>query len=184
MESEVVEQEAELKRLMLRGLDGDAEAWRAFLLAIRRPLQDFFRKRMGAGHADIEDVVQDTLLAIHAKRATFDRSQAFGPWCYAVARYKMIDHLRRQGRRPTTVLDDAERIAGPSTVESGAIRRDLSRLLARLPLRQRRLIEDTRLAGYSMAEAAERQGMTEGAAKVSVHRGLKTLSEKAQRDAD
>lgn len=180
----MVEQEAELKRLMLRGLDGDAQAWRALLLAIRRPLEDFFRKRMGAGHADIEDVLQETLLAIHAKRATFDRSQAFGPWCYAVARYKMIDHLRRQGRRPTTVLDDAEPLAAPASVEDGAVRRDLSRLLARLPLRQRRLIEDTKLTGYSMAEAAERQGVTEGTAKVSVHRGLKSLSQEVQGDAD
>jgi len=184
MGGELIDREAELKAWMLRGLDGDAQAWRALLLAVRRPLEDFFRKRMGAGHADIEDVLQETLLTIHAKRATFDRSQAFGPWCYAIARYKMIDHFRRQGRRPTTALDDAGELAGPATVEDGAVRRDLSRLLSRLPLRQRRLIEDTRLTGYSMAEAAERHGVSEGAAKVSVHRGLKSLSEAVKRDAD
>lgn len=179
----VVEDEAELKRLMVQGLGGDAHAWRTLLTAVRRPLEDYFRRRM-AGHADIEDLVQETLLAIHAKRATFDPRQPFGPWCYAVARYKMIDHLRREGRRPTAPLEDAGDVAGPSTTEDGVMRRDLRRLLARLPLRQRQLIEDTRLAGYSMAEAAERRGVTEGAAKVSVHRGLKVVSEEVQRDAD
>lgn len=180
----MVEREAELKRLMLLGLDGDAVAWRRLLSDVRRPLSDYFRRRMGDAPADIEDLVQDTLIAIHTKRATFDRGQAFTAWCYAVARYKMIDHLRRQGRRPTSPIDDAEALAGPSDVESGAVRWDLSRLLGRLPARQRKLIEDTRIAGYSMAEAAERHGVTEGAAKVSVHRGLKSISEEAARDAD
>ena len=179
--SHVVEDEAELKRLMVQGLGGYAHAWRALLTAVRKPLEDYFRRRM-AGHADIEDLVQETLLAIHAKRATFDPRQPFGPWCYAVARYKMIDHLRRERRRPTAPLEDAGDIAGPLTAEGGAIRSDLRRLLARLPLRQRQLIEDTRLEGYSMAEAAERRGVTEGAAKVSVHRGLKAVSEDVQKD--
>jgi RNA polymerase sigma-70 factor (ECF subfamily) len=179
----VVDQEAELKRLMLQGLEGDARAWRALLTAVRKPLEDYFRRRL-AGHADVEDLVQETLIAIHAKRATFDPGLAFGPWCYAVARYKMIDHLRREGRRPTSPLEAAGDVPGPMTAEGGAIRNDLRRLLSRLPLRQRQLIEDTRLQGYSMAEAAERRGVTEGAAKVSVHRGLKSVSEEVQRDVE
>lgn len=171
----VVDTEAHLKLLMLRALDGDAAAWRALLGALRLPLSQFFRRRM-ANAADIEDLVQETLIAVHAKRATFDRAQPFSPWLYAVARYKMIDALRRQGRRPTQPLDDLDPPSEHSGVEDGAVRHDLARLLAVLPARQRRLIEDVRVGGLSMAEAAARHGFTEGAAKVSVHRGLKTLS--------
>lgn len=169
---------------MLRGLDGDAVAWRSLLSAVRRPLAAYFSRRMGRLEADVEDLVQETLIAIHAKRATYDPSLAFTAWCYAVARHKMIDHLRRQGRRPTSPLEDADAISAPHTVEDGAVRRDLGRLLSILPRRQRRLIEDVRIGGYSMAEAAQRHGFSEGAAKVSVHRGLKTVSRSVTSNED
>ena len=172
----MVDREAELKGLMLRGLDGDAGAWRVLLTELRGSLTGYFRRRMIGREADAEDLVQDCLIAIHAKRATFDRSLALSAWVFAIARYKLIDHLRRQGRTPTAPLDDEDSILAEHTVEDGAVRRDLGRLLSALPARQRRLIEDVRLAGFSMAEAAARNGFTEGAAKVSVHRAMKTLS--------
>lgn len=172
----MVEREAHLKRLMLLGLDGDAGAWRGLLSELRGPLTQFFRRRLGGSDADAEDLVQETLIAIHAKRATFDRAQPFSSWCFAIARYKLIDHMRRQGRRPSTPLDDAGELMAEHTVEDGAVRRDLGRLLSLLPLRQRRLVEDVRIGGFSLAEAAQRHGFTEGAAKVSVHRSLKAMS--------
>jgi len=173
----VIEREAHLRSLMIGGLDGDAAAWRALLSELRAPLGAFFRRRMG-DRVDVEDLIQETLIAVHAKRATYDPTLPFTAWVHAVARHKMIDCLRRDARRPTAPLEAAGDPAGEHTVEDGAVRRDLSRVLSLLPLRQRRLIEDVRVHGLSMAEAAERHGMTEGAAKVSVHRGLKALMER------
>lgn len=180
----MVDREAELKRLMLRGLDGDAAAWRALLSEMRGALTPFFKRRLIGCEADAEDLVQDCLIAIHAKRATYDRSLPFTAWAYAIARYKLIDHFRRLGRRPNVPLEEASVLLAEHTVEDGAVRRELKKVLSILPLRQRRLIEDVRIGGFSLAEAAARNGFTEGAAKVSVHRSLKTLAASVKTDED
>jgi RNA polymerase sigma-70 factor (ECF subfamily) len=171
----VVDREAELKRLMLRGLDGDPAAWRVLLTEMRGALTPFFKHRLTGCEADAEDLVQDCLIAIHAKRATYDRSLPFTAWAYAIARYKLIDHFRRIGRRQHVPLEDATVLLAEHTVEDGVVRHDLKKVLSILPLRQRRLVEDVRVGGFSLAEAAARNGFTEGAAKVSVHRSMKAL---------
>ena len=172
----MTDREAHLKALMLRGLDGDTGAWRVLLTDMGAHLRPYFRSRLFNGGADVEDLVQETLIAIHAKRATWDPSQPFTGWAYAVARHKLIDHLRRQGRRPTHPLEEASALFAEHTVEDGATRADLSRCLSVLPVRQRKLIEDVRLSGLSVAEAAERHGYTLTAAKVAIHRSLKSLN--------
>lgn len=172
----VTDREAHLKRLMLRGLDGDAAAWRVLLTDLGGYLRPYFRARLFDGGADAEDLVQETLIAIHAKRATWDPSQSFSGWAWAIAHHKLVDHLRRRGRRPTHPLEEASALFADHTVEDGATRADLSRCLALLPARQRKLIEDVRLKGLSVAEAAERHGYSLTAAKVSIHRSLKSLN--------
>ncbi len=184
MECCVVDKEAELKRLMLRGLDGDAAAWRTLLSEMRGALTPFFKRRLIGQEADAEDLVQDCLIAIHAKRATYDRSLPFTAWAYAIARYRLIDHFRRQGRRHDVPLEEASVLLAEHTVEDGVVRRDLKKVLSILPLRQRRLVEDVRIGGFSLAEAAARNGFTEGAAKVSVHRSMKTLVASVSPDED
>jgi RNA polymerase sigma-70 factor (ECF subfamily) len=180
----VTDREAHLQSLMLRGLDGDAGAWRVLLTDLGAHLRPFFARRLFDGGADAEDLVQETLIAIHAKRTTWDRNQSFSGWAYAIARYKLIDHLRRMGRRGTVPLEDSFVLLAEHTVEDGVVRRDLTRVLAILPTRQRRLVEDVRIGGFSVAEAAARNGFTEGAAKVSVHRSMKTLSASVQNHED
>ncbi len=172
----MTDREAQLKALMLRGLDGDATAWRVLLSDMGAHLRPYFMRRLFDGGPDAEDLVQETLIAIHAKRATWDRAQPFTAWAFAIARHKLIDHLRRQGRRPTHPLDEASALFADHTVEDGATQADLGRCLSILPARQRRLIEDVRLKGMTVAEAAERHGYSLTAAKVSIHRSLKTLN--------
>lgn len=166
--------EARLKPLMIAGLDGDARAWREFLQQLRPALQAYFKHRQFHGDADVEDLVQEALLAIHAKRETWRRADLVTSWCFTIARYKLIDHLRKTGRARLTPLVD-ELVVETDGVEDGAVRHDLERLLQAAPPRQRALIQDVRLSGYSLAEAGRRAGMTEGAAKVSLHRALKSL---------
>ncbi len=161
---------------MLRGLDGDAVAWRVLLSEFGAHLRAWFSRQLFDGGADAEDLVQETLIALHAKRATWDPKQSFTGWAWAIARHKLIDHLRKRGRRPTRPIEEAEMLMADHTVEDGATRADLSRCLSALPPRQRRLIEDVRLKGLSVAEAAERHGYSVTAAKVSLHRSLKALN--------
>ena len=172
----MIDRETQFKALMLRGLEGDAVAWRVLLSDLGGHLRPWFARRLFDGGADAEDLVQETLIAIHAKRATWDRSQSFTGWAYAVARHKLIDHLRRQGRRPSHPIEEASTLFADHTVEDGAARADLGRCLSMLPARQRRLVEDVRLKGLSVAEAAERHGYSVAAAKVSLHRSLKKLT--------
>ncbi len=178
----MTDRETHLKALMLRGLAGDAGAWRVLLTDMGGHLRPFFTRRLYDGGADAEDLVQETLIAIHAKRGTWDTGQPFTAWAFSIARHKLIDHLRRQGRRPTAPLDDAGDLFADHTVEDGAARHDLTRVLALLPVRQRRLIEDIRVQGLSVAEAAERHGYSVAAAKVSVHRSLICALCSARRD--
>jgi RNA polymerase sigma-70 factor (ECF subfamily) len=166
--------EARLKPLMIAGLDGEASAWREFLKLLRPALQAYFKRRQFYGDADVEDLVQDALLAIHAKRETWRRADPVTAWCFTIARYKLIDHLRKSGRAKLVPLVD-DLVLVQDGVEDGAVRQDLEKLLETAGPKQRQLIEDVRLSGYSLAEAGERAGMTEGAAKVSVHRAMKAL---------
>ncbi len=166
--------EARLKPLMIAGLDGEARAWRAFLQLLRPALHAYFNRRQFYGDADVEDLVQDALLAIHAKRETWRRADPVTSWCFTIARYKLIDHLRKSGRAKLVPLVD-DLVLLKDGVEDGAVRQDLEKLLETTPARQRALIEDVKLSGYSLAEAGQRVGMTEGAAKVSLHRAMKTL---------
>ena len=169
--------------LLLHARDGDAAAW-GQLWSRHHPAAISAARAQGVTEADAEDLVQDCLIAIHAKRATYDRSLPFTAWAYAIARYKLIDHFRRLGRRADVPLEEASVLLAEHTVEDGVVRRDLKKVLSILPPRQRRLIEDVRIGGFSLAEAAKRNGFTEGAAKVSVHRSMKTLVASVSPDED
>ena len=92
--------ETQLKRLMLRGLDGDANAHRRLLSLLSERLRAYYSHRMASAHADVEDLVQETLLAVHLRRASYDRGQPFTAWAFAIARYKLIDHWRRRKSAP------------------------------------------------------------------------------------
>jgi RNA polymerase sigma-70 factor (ECF subfamily) len=171
--------EAELKALMLSALDGDSRAYRALLGDLRLRLAAYFRRRLGGADAEVDDLVQEALIAIHARRETFDRSQALTPWVFAVARYKLVDHYRRRGRRAAVPLDD---VAGELAVEGGAAaadaRRDVEAALAQLSDRARRLLVALKLEGASVSETAIRFDMSETAVKVASHRAMKSLAER------
>lgn len=168
--------EAELKDLMVRGLDGDATAHRRLLVMLSERLRGFFRRRLGDAAADAEDLVQETLMAIHTRRSTYDRRQPLEAWVYAVARHKLIDHFRRAKVRATVPLEAAGAVFVDSDADAGTAKADLDRLLSALPARQQALIRMVKIEGLSVAEAAERAGMSVSAVKVSVHRGLGAVS--------
>jgi RNA polymerase sigma-70 factor, ECF subfamily len=170
--------EPRLRGLMLAGLAGEAEPYRRLLDELARLLRAFYGRRCPAG-LDAEDLVQETLIAVHTRRATYDPGQRFTAGVYAIARYKLIDALRRGRPHLRAPAEDADALFTPPEARGGAqaamAARDLDRVMAVLPARTRMLIRDVKLAGLSTREAARKHGMTETAVKVAVHRGLKAL---------
>jgi len=161
---------------MLKALAGDQAAYGALLAELSVLLKRFFERRLSDA-SEAEDLVQDTLLAIHTRRATYDPARPFTAWAYAIARYKLIDHLRRRRVRAAVPLDDAvHELFAPDDHEAAMASADLERLMATLPEAQSRAIRDVKLQGLTSAEAAARSGVNEGAVKVRVHRGLKALA--------
>jgi RNA polymerase sigma-70 factor (ECF subfamily) len=172
--------EPELHALMIAGLDGDATAHRALLERLSGQLRAYFKgqlNRIGRGPVEAEDLVQEALIAIHTRRHTFDRSQLFTPWAYAIARYKFLDYLRRTKLSAAEVpLDQVEVLTARGDTAQAESSLDLDRLLASLSPKARQAIQYVKLDGLSVSEAAQRSGMSESAVKVSVHRGLKALA--------
>jgi len=172
--------ETELRTLMLAGLDGDALAHRALLTGLSSHLRAYFKRRLarlGRSEADAEDLVQETLMAIHTRRHTYDRTQPLTPWVYAIAHYKLIDFLRRTRTSLTDVpIDEAGAMMAHDDNVDAESTYDVERLMERLPKNMRCSIEAVKIDGLSIADAAERCGISKSGVKVNIHRGLKALA--------
>ena len=170
--------EETLKGLLVRGLAGEAPAYELFLRELSGHLRGFLRRRLVRLPDEVEDLLQEILLAVHNQRHTYDATQPLTAWLHAIARYKMIDFLRRRSRGDAynDPLDDHSEVL--AVVDSGVaeVRRDLAVLLDLLPRGQRLPIVHTKIEGLSVAETARLTGMSESAVKVGVHRGMKALA--------
>lgn len=168
-------EETALHALMVRGLAGDSAAYTALLKHLAGALRAYFHRKLFQQQHEAEDLVQDVLLAIHAKRATFDVAQRLTVWVYAIAHYKFIDHLRRRKRRGVSspIEDETALFMDQGDASAAA---DVEALLSRLPEKQRESIRLVKLEELSVREAAQKAGISESDVKVSVHRGLKKLS--------
>lgn len=170
--------ESSLKSLWLRAQSGDEPAYREALAAIATRLRGYFRRRLMNLPDEVEDLVQETLLALHLKRGTYDSALPVSAWVVAIARHKLVDLWRRRGRHEALhdPFDELDVAAEPAAGAHNETRRDLEKLLQQLPEAQRRSILLTKVEGLSVAEASRRTGASESAIKVQVHRGLKRLT--------
>ena len=166
-------------KMMRAAIAGDEGVYRRLLEEIGRSVRAMARGAFGRariGDADVEDVVQETLLAIHLKRHTWDPSQKLGPWVSAVARHKIIDAMRRRGARRAENIEDFEDfLAAPAEEDPHALS-DAKKLMEALNPRQRDIVQSISLDGQSIAATASRLGMSEVAVRVALHRALKALS--------
>jgi RNA polymerase sigma-70 factor (ECF subfamily) len=162
---------------MIGGLVGNAETHSALLAALVPILRSFYRRRMREANDDIEDLVQETLIAVHTRRSTYDQKRPFTSWLFAIARYKMIDHFRRR-QRFFPIEDLADILVAEGFEDASLARMDVRRLLKDLPAKQAQAIWDTKIDGLSVSEAAERGKMGESDVKISVHRGLRAVVER------
>jgi RNA polymerase sigma-70 factor (ECF subfamily) len=168
--------EARLKQLLVLGLDGDEAAYRQFLTLLGPHLRSFLRRRLQS--VAVEDLLQETLLAVHNARHTYRSDQPLTAWVQAIARYKLMDHFRAYARHDAMndPLDDQEELLADEDHQAHQAQRDLTRLLEQLPDKQRLPILHVKLQGMSVEETARRTGLSASAVKVGVHRGLKALA--------
>ena len=165
--------------LMARAQGGDAQSYRRLLEEITPYLRSLAARRWWE-LGEVEDAVQDVLLTVHAIRHTYDPTRPFGPWLVAIANRRIVDRLRRGGRRraretPLTAEHETFAAAPANRLEDPLERRALAAALARLPLGQREAIQLLKLKEMSLKEASAATGMSIAALKVATHRGLKAL---------
>jgi RNA polymerase sigma-70 factor (ECF subfamily) len=165
---------------MAAGQSGHGGAYRRLLGELRQWLLRYYARRLPP--AQVEDAVQETLIAIHEKRHTYDPARPFRPWLAAVARYKWIDRLRAMGRERTDELPETIGVDGhESAVTSAVLLRDL---IGRLKPAQQQAIRLVKLDGFSVEEASARTGQSPSLVKVNIHRGLKQLAAIVQETPD
>ena len=169
----MIADEASLAQLMAASQKGDASAYRVLLAEIQLWLERYFRRRVAP--AQLDDLVQEVMMAVHAKRATWDPTRAFLPWLAAIARYRWIDHLHKVYRKAEDELGDHD-TPEDSEEEAMMARMSLERLFVHLPEKQSEVIELVKIEGLSIAEASAKTGQSESLVKVNIHRGLKKLS--------
>src|SRR5271155_3121960 len=165
-------------QMVRASIAGDEGAYRRLLEDISRSVRAMARAafaRARVGDADIEDAVQETLLAIHLKRHTWDPGQPLAPWVYAIARHKVVDALRRRGRRRAEPLEDFEEFLAAPEAEDPHALSDARKLLETLAPRQRDIVTSISLDGQSISATAKRLSMSEVAVRVALHRALKSL---------
>ncbi|HML28432.1 MAG TPA: sigma-70 family RNA polymerase sigma factor [Hyphomicrobium sp.] len=175
--------DAQWSVLMRAAIAGDENAYHKLLSELSMVLRGVVRRGfagIGVPRDDVEDVVQDVLLAIHLKRHTWDQSMPLGPWVSAIARNKMIDDLRRRGRRPEVAVDLTEFDIEGEDQQSSIDARDVERILDGLSDKNRDIVRSISIDGHSARDVAERLGMTEVAVRVALHRSLKALAETYQ----
>ena len=169
--------ETELARLMRAALAGDERAYTEFLRRAACLVRGFARRKVVQGGIDPEDIVQETLLAVHMKRHTWRDDAPVTPWLYAIARYKLIDAFRHRGRRVEIEIGEiAETFAQPEpeTVSD----REIGRVLETLAPGQRSVVAAVSVDGLSISETAKSLGMTETAVRVALHRGLTAIAQR------
>lgn len=179
------EREGEWTELMRSASSGDGAAYHRLLLVITPVLRATALRglaRAGQPTDQCEDIVQEILLAVHLKRHTWDPAAPVGPWLFAIARNKLIDALRRRGRRVFVNIDDFSETLAGAPVEESVPRSEVTTHLNGLPKRQRDVLQSIAVDSASIKETAAKLSMTEGAVRVALHRGLTGLASKLRKE--
>jgi RNA polymerase sigma-70 factor (ECF subfamily) len=174
----VLQRLPDLSALMRAANAGDASVYRRALETLAlwlRPVVKCGLHCAGRGPEDVEDIVQDTLLAVHLKRHTWDAREPLEPWVRAIAHHKLVDILRRRGFHHHLPIDGYfDQHVAQQDVSAVATTNDL---LSILTPAARQIVEGTSMEGHSAREVGQRLGMSEGAVRVALHRALRRLAE-------
>jgi RNA polymerase sigma-70 factor (ECF subfamily) len=181
----VREREDEWTGLMRSAISGDGAAYHRLLKAVTPVLRAAARRglaRAGQPVDQSEDIVQDILLAVHLKRHTWDAKAPFAPWLFAIARNKLIDALRRRGRRVFVNIDDFAETLPSEPTAATVPEREVTAQLQALPARQREVLQSIAVDSASIKDTAAKFAMSEGAVRVALHRGLANLTARLRKE--
>ena len=179
----MVDQNDNLEALMRQSLSGDQRAYASLLQATTRLLRPFLAKRLSIAH-EVDDLMQEILLSIHKARNTYDGNRPYKPWVYAIAKFRLQDHLRAHYSdqlRHASDLDDLEEYLHEPVTESLMSYESISGEVEKLPEKQATILQLMHQEGYTAKEVAEKIGMSESAVKVAAHRAYKVLRKKLER---
>lgn len=169
--------ETEWSALLRAANAGDGRAYARFLHAVTPVVRGIVRARGHGLAADShEDVVQEVLIAIHAKRHTWDQRAPLLPWLYAITRYKVVDAFRRRGGRVQLPLEDFAQVLATAPDEAGLAARDNAALIGALDPRSAAIVRAVSLEGETTAEVGARLAMSEGAVRVALHRAIRRMA--------
>ncbi len=174
----IQEQEQSWQRLMILAQSGDERAYQELLSDLARVLRGYVHRKVGR-ESDVEDIVQEVLISIHRSRHTFEQDRPIGPWIFAIAKRRIIDHLRVGSRLSRELQGDdwdnewwLERAGGDAVAEN---MRDLYREFQNLSEQKRQAVRLVALEGRSTRQAAEIMEMKESAFRVMFHRTVHSL---------
>ena len=171
----------DLANLLRAAIGGDERAYATFLQRTAALVRRYAARRITHGGVDPEDIVQETLLAIHTKRHTWRQDRPVTPWVHAIARHKLVDAFRRRGTRLEVDVDTVADTM-PAPEPDRAHPRDIDRAMGSLPPRQRSVVSAISIEGRSIGETAHEFDMSETAVRVALHRGLTAIARKFGRE--
>lgn len=171
------EQERALGLLMVRTQQADRAACDLLMEELRSVVRRFVRRRVGEVPW-LEDVVQETLIAVHRGRHSWNPARPFVPWLYAVAQSRLIDVIRRERRiagreqQHERALAAAYEHSVEAAVQAAS---EVRAAMESLSARQRRVVELLKLEERSIQDVAAVLGLSEGNVRVIAHRAMTRL---------
>lgn len=168
-----------LETLMQQALAGDKVAYTDVLRQTTLFLRPFLNKRL-RNNSEVDDLLQEILLSIHKSRHTYNNDRPFRPWVFAIAKFRLLDHLRKHYAdhlHHAEDLSEAKNIPDDVT-KTGFSYESISVEVSQLPERQAVILRLIHREGFTAKEVAAKMGMNESAVKVSAHRAYKTLRNK------
>jgi len=172
-----------LAALMKQALAGDKHAYAALLQETTRLLRPFLMKHL-SNSSEVDDLLQEILISIHKARHTYDGERPYKPWAYAIAKFRLQDHLRSHYAdqlRHAVELSEVENTLPDDVTESDFNYESIQGEIENLPARQVEILRLMHQEGFTAKEVAERLGMKESAVKVAAHRAYKILRERIER---
>lgn len=173
----MTDQATDLETLMQRALAGDKRAYTAVLQETSRFLRPFLAKRLNRS-TEVDDLLQEILLSIHKARHTYDGERPYKPWAFAIAKFRLLDHLRAHYAdhlRHAVELSEVENILPGHVTESAITYESINGEVKKLPGKQAAILQMMHQEGYTAKEVAEKLGMKESAVKVAAHRAYKVI---------
>lgn len=172
-----------LEALMSKALAGDRHAYASLLRETSYLLRPYLVKHLN-GRSEVEDLLQEILISLHKARHTYDGQRPYKPWVYAIAKFRLQDHLRAHYAdqlREAVELSEIEESLQDDVTEAAISYESIQGEIEKLPAKQAEILRLLHQQGFTAKEVAQQMGMKESAVKVAAHRAYKVLRERIER---